>query len=131
MCVREWIHSDVQVCVRACVSGDSVVVTLRPLAGHRSLFSRRRLCRRLDLILSFHFFIYSFFPSYLSVSPSSAHPDVSGSSLNHSVTERGKERGDGGRDKGASEMERGKERGMRAWSVRGMNLSIPAAYYPV
>lgn len=66
-----------------------------------SIIKKRILCHHVSLILSFHFHL--FIPSspliYLPLPPPSAdvHTDVPESSLNHSLTERGKERGYGER----------------------------------
>lgn len=100
-----------------CSSWETNVITLWTLVGHSSLLSRQGLSVTIwiSLFLSTSLFIPTSLLIYPSRPPPSAdaHPGVSESYLNHSLTERGKERGDGGRDKGAWEIESGKKRGMR------------------
>lgn len=88
-----------------------------------SLFSRQGLS--VTIWIPFFLSTSLFIPSSLLIYPSrppppaDAHPGISESFLNHSLTERGKERGDGGRDKGAWEIERGKREGWgleRTWN---------------
>lgn len=123
-CVIEWVHpwgTDVWVCFWSPWETDVIIPWT--LVGHSSLFSRQGLS--VTIWISFFLSTSLFIPSSLLIYPSlpppsaDAHPDVSESSLNHSLTERGKERGDGGRDKGAWEIEREKREGWgleRTWN---------------
>lgn len=118
MCIVDWLDlwgAGMSACVCFLFTWETDKAILWTLVGHGSLLSRHGLSVTtwVSLLLSTSLFIPSSTLIYPSLPPPSAdaHADVPESSLNHSLTERGKERGDGERDKGGREIDRGKREG--------------------